>query len=74
MWYFIAFLAGSVLCGIVAWVVWRNSEKINPLSGYSREQAEKERDRITGYAESERDRLKEESERATDRINEFFDE
>ena len=70
----IAFVVGFLLAACVPWILRRIKGKSDTLSGYTPEQAEKERERITGHAESERDKLKEESEKAKDRIDDFFED
>jgi hypothetical protein len=72
MWYFVAFLAGCLIAGLIFWL-WKRGNQPTALAGYSPEKAEKERERITEHAKEERDKLADESKQAKDRIDDFFE-
>ncbi len=57
----IAFGIGALIVVAVPWLWKRFHVKPNNLSGYTEEQADKKRERITGYAKSERDKIKNEA-------------
>jgi len=69
MWYLVAFLAGCLIAGLILWL-WKRGER-QPLAGYTPEQAEKERERITAHAESEREKVADTAKAGHDAIDNF---
>jgi len=69
MWYLVAFLAGCLIAGLILWL-WKRGER-QPLAGYTPEQAEKERERITAHAESEREKVADTAKKARGAIDDY---
>ena len=62
---------GALLVISIPWILRRFKGNTDTLSGYTEEQADKERERIIAHADSFRDRIAEETKKGHSEIDDF---